>query len=85
MSVNPLRALLPYVAAFAIGALQIPALVTIRTIVTGKARMAGLHQEIFAAAFWVGAIELLAVTLGLGLWFLYRAHRKSDLDHSHAG
>ncbi len=83
MSINSVRAWLPYFAAFAIGTSQLPVLVALRTVLTGKARMGGAHHGILAAAFWIGSIELLALVLA-GLWIWYRAHRRSAPDVSPA-
>lgn len=84
MSVHSLRACVPCLAAFIIGALQLPMLVALRAVLTGKTRMGGLHHEILAAAFWIGMAELIAVALA-GLWLWYRANHRSTPDHLHSG
>lgn len=72
MSIHSLRAWFPYVAAFAIATSQLPMLVALRTVLTGKARMGGLHGDVLAATLRIGTIELVALVLA-GLWILYRA------------
>lgn len=84
MSTNSVRAWLPYLAAFAIGASQLPVLAALRTVLAGKTRTGGFQNFIFAAAFWIGMLELLALMLA-GLWLWYRAHRRPAPRHWHVG
>jgi hypothetical protein len=79
MSIHSVRAWFPYLAAFAIATSQLPVLVALRTILTGKARMGGgLHREILAATLWIGTIELLALVLA-GFWIWYRARHRAPV------
>ncbi len=76
MSFHSLRAWFPDLAAFAIATSQLPVLVTLRTMLTGKARMGGLHGGVLTATLWIGTIELLALVLA-GLWIWYHAHHRA--------